>query len=240
MPDLTRLHTELENVATWYKSNEDFDKHLIQYDAQVLKRNSKGGRVLEVGCSSGVLTEKLINFYEEVYVVEGSKTYFEYVKKKFKKCGNIKIYFSLVENFSPHTKFNEIVLAHLLEHLDDPVKQLKRVKKWLYKDGVIHICVPNANSLHRRIGKIMGLISRLDELHLRDIKLGHKRVYTKEGLFTDISKAGLTIERCEGVFLKPLSNEQMKNWHTDLLDALFIIGQELPDYCAEIYVKCKL
>jgi len=43
----------------------------------------------------------------------------------------------------------------------------------------------------------------------------------------------------EGFFLKPLSNEQMKDWDSKLLEAFFLIGKELPEYCSDIYVLCS-
>ncbi len=43
-------------------------------------------------------------------------------------------------------------MTHVLEHLDDPVKVLKRVKdEWLSDNGKFFLVCPNANAPSRQI-----------------------------------------------------------------------------------------
>jgi len=39
------------------------------------------------------------------------------------------------------------------------------------------------------------------------------------------------------VLLKPLSNSQMESWDPDIIEALYEVGKELPDYCSPIYAR---
>ena len=43
----------------------------------------------------------------------------------------------------------------------------------------------------------------------------------------------------EGILLKPLSNAQMETLERRLVAALFAVGREHPETCAEIYVRCR-
>lgn len=84
----------------------------------------------------------------------------------------------------------------------------------------------------------MGLIPRCNSLNERDKQMGHRRVYDFETLREDLEGAGFSINYLTGIFLKPLSNAQMASWDERILDALFEVGKELPEYCAEIYAEC--
>lgn len=227
----------LDLVAEWYRSREDFDYNLIKYGMQVLRHHAAGPRVLEMGCADGVMTEELVATFPKVEVVDGSVAYIEETRRR--APGVAAFHLALFEEFTPHGTFNSIIMARVLEHLADPVGILRRASAWLAPGGAIHVVVPNAESLHRRIGLAMGLIQRLDELHERDLKAGHRRVYDVDTLHRDVEAAGLTIINWTGIFLKPLSNDQMRSWPKELLDALFTVGRDLPRYCAEIYAKCQ-
>ena len=54
--------------------------------------------------------------------------------------------------------FDNIVLGHVLEHVERPVEILSRVKSWLSANGRVFALVPNARSLHRQMGVVMGLL----------------------------------------------------------------------------------
>jgi hypothetical protein len=69
-----------------------------------------------------------------------------------------------------------------------------------------------------------------------DVGKGHKRIYDKDSLKLDFESAGLTIEYLGGILLKPLSHKQMESWDKKVVDALFEIGHELPDYCSSLII----
>lgn len=132
-------------------------------------------------------------------------------------------------------------MSGILEHVEDPISVLKKYKKFVNENGYIVIVVPNAESIHRRVGKIMGIISDLHELTKQDIEVGHKRYYDLKMLRKDIIKSGLKIESVGGIFFKPLSNKQMEMFNSKIIDAFYELGKQLPpEYCAEIWVRCTL
>lgn len=234
MSELDRL----DEVATWYDSEKDFDYYFILFEARSILKQAKGGSALELGCSSGVMTAEIAPHFKKLTVVDGSAKYIEETKRRISQ-NNVSFFVSLFEEFEPEDSFDDVIMASILEHVDAPVKLLRKVKGWLNPEGRIHITVPNANSLHRRIGKLMGMLKDTTALSERDIKLKHRRVYTKELLEQHVRQAGLTIKHSEGIYLKPLSNSQMQSWDRNLVDAFYEIGKELPlDWCAKLYFCC--
>lgn len=234
-----REKNRLERIASWYKPGQERIENIyLGYLSDTIIPRIKGPKVLEMGCSGGLMTAKLARRFLKLTVVDGSSKYIDCSKKL---VGDRKVNFiiSLFENFETEERFDDIIMSHILEHVENPVSVLKRAKKLLKDKGKIHIAVPNARSLHRMIGQKMGLIKRLDELTSNDQKMGHRRIYDKDSLKKDIKKAGLKVVGSEGVFLKPLSAYQIKNWDKNILDAFSKVAKSFSDYCSTIYFICK-
>jgi 2-polyprenyl-3-methyl-5-hydroxy-6-metoxy-1,4-benzoquinol methylase len=214
------------------------DYYLLRYRMRVLLPRVRGPRVLELGCAEGGMTKVLAERFPNVVSVDGSPLLIERANQAT-ASDNVTFYCSLFEDFEPNGKFSSILMSCILEHVHEPTSLLKRAREWLTQEGLIHIVVPNAEALNRRIGKAMGMLKRLEELHQRDLRMGHQRVYSRSTLAVDIEAAGLEVVRWDGIFLKPLSDAQIRDWDEKLLDAFFEIGKELPEYCTEIYAECR-
>ena len=52
-------------------------------------------------------------------------------------------------------------------------------------------------------------------------------------------QAGLSVERCEGIMMKVVSNAQMQTWPEPLLRALLAVGRDHPELAAQIYARCR-
>jgi 2-polyprenyl-3-methyl-5-hydroxy-6-metoxy-1,4-benzoquinol methylase len=236
------VHHTLDSIATSLPETDDRslspDYYLLRYGMRLILPRIKGPRVLELGCAEGGMTKVLAENFQSVVSVEGSPLLLERARKNV-NAGNVTFTCSFFEDFKPDGIFSSIIMSRILEHVHEPVSLLKRASQWLTQEGLIHIVVPNAGALNRRIGKAMGMLRRLDELHERDRHVGHLRVYSRHSLSGDIKAAGLKIVHWEGIFLKPLSDAQMQDWDEKLLDAFFELGKELPEYCTEIYAECS-
>ena len=79
-----------------------------------------------------------------------------------------------------------------LEHVEFPEKVLANLKRFLKKDGKIHISVPNADSFHRDLGVIMGMITKNDELTDSDISVGHYNVFNFDKLEILFNNVGMS------------------------------------------------
>lgn len=232
--ELDRIAQTVSEAAGDHRYTTDY--YLLRYGFRMMLPRLKGPRVLELGCASGGVTRLLAGQFADLTVVDGSAALLEEAKRNVGRDG-IEWHCALFEEFQPREKFDAIVMAHVLEHLDDPVSILRRAGGWLAPGGSIHAIVPNAGSLNRRVGRAMGMLSKLDELHAGDHRVGHQRVYFWHTLRADVEKAGLTVEHMDGVLLKPLSDSQVQGWDPKILDALFEVGLDLPHWCSEIYVQ---
>ena len=72
------------------------------------------------------------------------------------------------------------------------------------------IIVPRALSVHRRLGRAMGLLTSWDQLTEQDRAVGHVRVYTGRLLSQDVRAAGLYSYSNSSLFFKPFANAQMQ------------------------------
>ena len=128
----TSLYTTLTGSATILKTNEIFTRY------------AKKGSVLELGPAEGLMTEKLEQSFNNVSVVDGSSIFCDQLKARLP---SVKVYNSYFEAFECDEQFDNIVLGHVLEHVDDPVFVLNHIKTFLKPGGLIFAAVPNARSI---------------------------------------------------------------------------------------------
>src|SRR5262245_26162738 len=196
--------------STIYESATDFDVTLQKYDFHAIRPFLKGPAVLEMGCGRGETTRMLAEIYPQLHVVDASRRCIELASAGVPSTA---LFFQArFEEHDPPCHYDSILLLEVLEHLEDPIMILKRAASWLNPGAAIHILVPNARSLHRRLGVAMGLLPAVDALNDRDRQVGHRRVYTQESLLADVNNAGLKVVRHQGIFLKILSNSQMEKF----------------------------
>lgn len=229
--------TENNLDGRWYVEGQlDFDRKLIHYRYKTIKEHIQGPFGLELGSAEGEMTQYLIDDFEHLTSVDGSKELLEMIPD-YKNHTKVHSFF---ENYKPERKFNTIVMEHILEHVDNPVEIMNLAKEWLIEGGVMLLGVPNANSIHRLAAVKMGILKTPDELNSRDHSLGHQRVYSMDTFSKDIEKAGLKIIKSGGVYFKPLSNGQIEhNWNEEMIEGFYELGKDFPDNCAEIYAICK-
>lgn len=227
----------VELLSEWYvKEQLDFDKRLIRYRYATIKPKLVGARGLELGPAEGEMTQFLIEDFEELTIVEGSA---ELLSKIPERERLVKVR-SLFEDFDPKHKYDSIILEHVLEHVEDPVALLARVKDWLAPAGRLFLGVPNGNSIHRLVAVKMGLLESSCSLNSRDHALGHRRVYTPETFRMDITMSGLQVIEMGGVYFKPVSNGQIQeSWTDDMIEGFYELGKDFPEYAAEIYAVCR-
>jgi 2-polyprenyl-3-methyl-5-hydroxy-6-metoxy-1,4-benzoquinol methylase len=233
----------LEKIAAHYDPEADWEEiKILLKTAELISLHARDKSLaLELGVSTGFMTEKLCKVFERMVCVDGSKRYIDMVKERL-KAGALKspdYEVALFEEYEPKQLYPNIIMSHIIEHVEDPVGILTKYKKFLTNDGVIHIAVPNAASLNRRLGLMLGMMEKIDQLAEKDHLIGHRRLYTYDKLLDEVTAAGLKVLVCEGIFLKPLSKGQMAHWKEELIDAFFEIGRELPAYSTAIYLMAQ-
>ncbi|MBI2426792.1 MAG: class I SAM-dependent methyltransferase [Candidatus Kerfeldbacteria bacterium] len=227
----------LNNIT--FSSYTGLNGKLITSRYRSLKPYFRGKICLELGCADGQGTKHLLSYFDHVTAVDGSASSIKALQERYKNP-KLSAVTSLFEAFETDVKYDTIVMEHILEHVEHPIEILRRSQKWLNRDGVILVDVPNARSLHRQAGVHMGLLKKCTDLNKADLSIGHRRVYTLETLQKDIEKSGLCVLETGGFFIKPLSNKQIEDsWSEALIDAYYTLGAEYPDIAAEIFAVCK-
>jgi 2-polyprenyl-3-methyl-5-hydroxy-6-metoxy-1,4-benzoquinol methylase len=142
--------------------------------------------------------------------------------------------------------YDNIVLTHVLEHLDDPVGVLRRINdEWLGDDGRLFLVCPNANAPSRQIAVKMGLATHNTAVTEAEAEHGHRRTYAFDTLERDACAADLRVLHRGGMFFKALANFQWDRLlQTDIvskeyLDGCYQLGQQYPNLCASIFLLCE-
>src|SRR5437868_4966104 len=92
------------------------------------------GNVLELGSFKGDFTKRFFPYFSDITCVEASNEALDVAKKEL--GSKIKYVNSLFEEVKLPGKYDNIILTHVLEHIDDPVAVLKRVNnEWLSDTG---------------------------------------------------------------------------------------------------------
>lgn len=204
----------------------------------------KEGNVLELGSFKGDFTRRLADFFTDITCVEASG---EAISEAKSKLGDkVNFLHSTFEEAQLGKKYSNIVLTHVLEHLDDPLLVLKRINdEWLDDNGRFFLVCPNANAPSRQIAVKMGLISHNSAVTPAEAEHGHLRTYTLDTLERDATLAGLKVVYRSGIFFKALANFQWDRLlATDIisneyLEGCFALGQQYPDLCSSIFLMCE-
>lgn len=235
---------ELKDTADHkYAYNFDFDV-MHPYMLKSFQPFFMAGNILELGSFKGDFTKRLIPDFEDITCVEASEEAIAVAKKEL---GNkVKFIHSLFEKAKLPVKYNNIVLTHVLEHLDDPIGVMKRINsEWLADNGRFFLVCPNANAPSRQIAVKMGLISHNSAVTPSEKAHGHRITYSLDTLERDATAAGLKVVHRSGIFFKALANFQWDRLlQTDIiskeyLEGCYQLGQIYPDLCSSIFLLCE-
>lgn len=202
------------------------------------------GSLLELGSYNGAFTKRFLPYFEDVTCVEAS----EVVMAQAKASLGDRVTFvnSLFEQATLPKRYDNIVLTHVLEHLDDPVLVLKRINdEWLADGGRFFLVCPNANAPSRQIAVKMGLITHNAAVTPAEAEHGHRCTYSLDTLERDAVAAGLKVVYRSGIFFKALANFQWDRLlQTDIISKAYLegcyqLGQQYPDLCSSIFLLCE-
>lgn len=204
----------------------------------------KEGNMLELGSFNGSFTRKLLPYFKDITCIEASDKAVKIAKKQLDK--KVKILNSRFETANLSVKYDNIVMTHVLEHIDDRVNLLKKINThWLSDTGRLFLVCPNANAPSRQIAVKMGLISHNSAVTPAEKKHGHRITYSLDTLESDAKAGGLRVIHRSGIFFKALANFQWdKLLKTDIispeyLEGCYELGQQYPDLCSSIFLLCE-
>jgi 2-polyprenyl-3-methyl-5-hydroxy-6-metoxy-1,4-benzoquinol methylase len=202
------------------------------------------GNVLELGSFKGDFTGRLLSVFDDVTCVEASGEALAVARERH--GARVSLVHSRFEDATLPTRYNNVVLTHVLEHLDDRVGLLRRIgDEWLSDTGRLFVACPNANAPSRQIAVQMGLISHNAGVTAAELEHGHRVTYSLDTLERDATQAGLKVVHRGGIFFKALANFQ---WDqvipAGIVDAAYLqgcyeLGQRYPDLCSSVFLVCE-
>ena len=204
----------------------------------------KQGSLLELGSFKGHFTRRFFSYFNDITCVEASDVAIDEAKQNL--GDKVTFVNSLFEEAILPKRYENIVLTHVLEHLDDAVFVLKRINdEWLAEGGRLFLVCPNANAPSRQIAVKMGLITHNTAVTPAEAAHGHRCTYTLDTLERDAVAAGLRVVHRSGIFFKALANYQWDRLlQTDIisreyLEGCYKLGQQYPDLCSSIFLMCE-
>ena len=235
---------ELKDTANHqYAYGFDFDV-MHPYMLRSFEPFMREGNLLELGSFKGDFTDRFLEHFDDITCVEAAEMAIAEAKRKF--GDRVTFVHSLFETAVLPKRYDNIVLTHVLEHLDDPVRVLARINdEWLAKGGRLFLVCPNANAPSRQIAVKMGLITHNAAVTAAEAEHGHRCTYSLDTLERDAVRAGLKVVHRSGIFFKAFANFQWDRLlQTDIvspeyLEGCYQLGQQYPDLCSSIFLMCE-
>lgn len=176
-------------------------------------------RILDVGCSTGELGRAIkkrqnVTVFGIEYCKEMASVANKYLDRVI--CGDAEKIIS--DNDSKLGKFDCIILADILEHLNQPWDLLKRATNLLNNDGVIIMSIPNIQFYDTLINIIFKGYFPYRKRGIHDIT--HLRFFAYKNIIEMIKNANLHIVRIE----KNYRIVESPHWINNYGKLLFLFG----------------
>lgn len=203
-------------------------------------------RLLSLGLGHGLtareLNAGLAGRLRNHTVLEGSREMIERFRAQPGAAPRLDIVECFFEEFQSDVKFDAIEMGFVLEHVEDPGALLSKYRSLLAADGRLFIGVPNALSLHRRLGHMTGFLDDPYILSEMDLKYGHRRYFDLQSLTDCVERAGLVVRSSQGLFMKPFTEKQLQSLQLkpSVWDALAEVSRDYPAIANSIFLEVGL
>lgn len=179
---LDRYYMENPIYATNYLNSLKYEI-MVENSKDRLKfllKNSliKGKKLLDIGANFGVFVEEANKLGAKAVGLEINRAFAENVQNR-----EIPVFYGDIESYDFKYKFDVITLFHVLEHLKDPLKIIRKVRDLLVDDGFLVLEVPN----------IQSYLANKDRLSWKYIALEHIFYYSPETLKKILQKEGFRV-----------------------------------------------
>jgi 2-polyprenyl-3-methyl-5-hydroxy-6-metoxy-1,4-benzoquinol methylase len=115
------------------------------------KTGSRSPRLLDIGCGNGVLLSRA---KKQGFICEGVEACIPLAEAVRNKL-DCQVHTTLLSEcrFSVES-FDVVTMYDLIEHLQDPIQDLRRIQLWLKPGGILFVLTPNDEALLRRIARL--------------------------------------------------------------------------------------
>jgi len=126
-------------------------------------RDHLGPAILEVGAGVGNITQFLLNA-ERVVCLEPFEPYRQYMTQRFAQHLNVRVHPHPIEDCPnedvPAGAFDSVVCLNVLEHIEDEVNALRRMREALRPGGKAVVLTPAMPCLYGRMDRALGHVRR--------------------------------------------------------------------------------
>ena len=145
--DLRNLYRQMD--AKVYESELRGRDRTAQKHFTIVNRYSRPGRILDVGCASGLFLKHALEAGWEVTGLEPSEVLCGVARKNLGGKGQIMC--TTLEDSGLEQSFDAITLWDVLEHVSDPLGFLRFCRGLLKPDGLLFLNVPDLDSKEARL-----------------------------------------------------------------------------------------
>ncbi len=236
-----------------YQADYEFERIMVHYRKKLLLERLDKFRpdvVVEIGCGSELLYDTWMRQRGAAkcwVIVEPVHQFAEIARTSnlpglYVICNFFEDSIDTVRDFL--TKEPDIVICSgLLHEVPSALKLLESIHQIMGWKTILHVNVPNAESMHRRLAKSMRLINNTKQMSKRNVSHLQNRVYDINTLKYDMSQSNLQVVEEGGYLIKPFTHEQMENIvpviGRQVLDGLFLLGKEMPEQASEIFLEVR-
>ena len=130
---IAKIYFDLDNTF-FNKSYKQIEKKIAYRRFRYIAKYVKGKRVLDIGCN-GALILKFFNRKFDYTGIDVCKTTNKILKRRRIKVKNIDV--SREKIPFPDKFFDTVIMAEIVEHLENPFFAIKEVKRVLKDDGLL-------------------------------------------------------------------------------------------------------
>ncbi len=201
--------------------------------------------LLEVGCGHAPLFSDLDGI--TITVVEPAPAFAEQARLRAACRPDVRVVEAYLEDAHLSlARFDMVVVGCLLHEVDDPQSLLAAVRRHCDPHTLLHLSVPNANSLHRLLAVAMGLIDSPTALSSTQLTMQQRSTYDSQALNAELNRAGFQVTDSGSLFVKPFTHAQMQQLVDQgfmtpaMLDGLDRLAIAEPKLGSEIWVNARL
>jgi SAM-dependent methyltransferase len=159
-----------------------------------LLKSKPPSKILDLGCSSGLLAERLVEMGHHVTGVD----VMEITGVAERTSDFVKADLNDGIPAEVGSGFDIVLAADVLEHLVNPGHLMSQVKEVLSPDGTALFCVPNIAHWYPRLRSTLGMFD-YDQRGILDST--HLRFFTRRSIRKLVERQGFTVRRIESVGL---------------------------------------
>lgn len=166
-----------------------YESHMLMYD-----QIHPGSSVLDVGCATGAVAERLKKIGCTVVGLELDPEAVKIAKKHCEKVYRVDL--EKLNTLPFNKNFDYILFMDLIEHLRNPENIIRIVRKYLNRNGKIVFSIPNIAFIGVRKSLLFG---NFDYQDTGLLDRTHVRLYTKKSAFELLYGCDLNVESCTAI-----------------------------------------